>query len=657
MIIKRLIFSFITAAVISLGIAALGLISTTKVDNALIGVIGRDLPASDHLGQLGRQLMTIQSSLNALLNPNLAMEQRQSPHAAYLQARDELNRAMEGFDEYIQAQRGNPGLAQVTTDWREIEGVSRQWLAVADQIVGHYRQWEETRILNPTALLMNLEKYRADHYFLVRRLSEMIGRGQVSGAEVGSNAGLCAFGRWQTAFDSGTDPLSGNAAFRSAMDKMRAPHGAFHATAAEIYRLVQSGSRYNQGRIQDEYLKLLNNADQVIANFETMIKEAGRAQAIYQEAAGAVSDKLLPLSDRLQNDLNLLMANKRAYDRENNQATVDQGQRFIMVMALGAGLTLVLLVTLSALVLRSIRRAMSTITDSLNEAARQVDQSSGQLSTAANSLADGATENAASLEETSAALEELSSMTRRNADNASEANSLMTQATAAVDRADSSMSGVIEAMGEISTSGNEISKIIKTIDEIAFQTNLLALNAAVEAARAGEAGSGFAVVADEVRNLAIRSAEAAKSTADLIAATIGNINSGSAMVQTTAEAFQTVSRHSGQVAELLAEVAEASKEQAQGIDQITTAMNRMDKVTQTTAASAEESASAAGQLSDQAGQLLRAVTDLRALVYARKSGEVPHRPQLPPSPARPAAGRLIPPRLGHLKPADDSFDF
>lgn len=50
----------------------------------------------------------------------------------------------------------------------------------------------------------------------------------------------------------------------------------------------------------------------------------------------------------------------------------------------------------------------------------------------------------------------------------------------------------------------------------------------MEAARAGEAGAGFAVVADEVRNLAMRAADAARSTAPLIDETVKKVRDGSA---------------------------------------------------------------------------------------------------------------------------------
>jgi methyl-accepting chemotaxis protein len=317
---------------------------------------------------------------------------------------------------------------------------------------------------------------------------------------------------------------------------------------------------------------------------------------------------------------------------------------------------------------RRVLVALRTIYNHLINGAQGIDAAATNFTGTSNNLAEGATENAASLEETSAALEELSSTTVRTSDNAIQANSLMTLATDAVHKADASMSSVIKAMEEISTSGHEIGKIIKTIDEIAFQTNLLALNAAVEAARAGEAGAGFAVVADEVRNLAIRSADAAKNTADLIAGTIGNINSGSEMVNATAENFNTVGDHAAKVATLLSEVTAASKEQSQGIKQITAAMTEMDKVTQANAASAEESASAAGDLSSHAGNLLEAVDHLNALVNGANAvggtakAVTTARPAARPTPALSRPGAKDKPKSKDAPQkslpmtADDSFD-
>ncbi|MDR1035788.1 MAG: methyl-accepting chemotaxis protein [Deltaproteobacteria bacterium] len=343
--------------------------------------------------------------------------------------------------------------------------------------------------------------------------------------------------------------------------------------------------------------------------------------------------------------------------------------RALITLVTGIVIAIIISMLLGVFITRSITVPVNAVIAVLDEGAQEVDTASGELSGASNTLAEGATENAASLEETSAALEELSSMTKRNSDNAVEANSLMAQTNDAVNRAESSMANVIQAMDQIATSGNEIGKIIKTIDEIAFQTNLLALNAAVEAARAGEAGAGFAVVADEVRNLAIRSADAAKNTADLIAATISNINSGSEMVNSTSENFHNVATNSAKVAQLVSEVAEASKEQSQGINQITTAMTQMDKVTQSNAASAEESASSAGQLSVQAGNLMSAVEDMTIIVHGRGSGNLhsvkpssgPSRPKQAltqgPPPMRRAPARQAEPKGALPMDNDDDFEF
>ena len=175
-------------------------------------------------------------------------------------------------------------------------------------------------------------------------------------------------------------------------------------------------------------------------------------------------------------------------------------------------------------------------------------------------------------------------------------------------------------MEEISKASEETSKIIKTIDEIAFQTNLLALNAAVEAARAGEAGAGFAVVADEVRNLAMRAADAAKNTADLIEGTVKKINEGSQLVNDTNAAFLEVADSTVKVGDLVAEIAAASGEQAQGIDQVNKAVSDMDQLTQQNAANAEESASASEEMSAQSEQMKAMVLDLAAVVSGHHNG-------------------------------------
>jgi len=261
-----------------------------------------------------------------------------------------------------------------------------------------------------------------------------------------------------------------------------------------------------------------------------------------------------------------------------------------------------------------VRRSLSRLVRDLNDNSSQVNQAADQVSNASQMLAQGSGEQAASIEETGASLEEMASMTKSNAENAQKANDLAREARTAADKGAEDMRAMNQAMEAIKVSSDDIAKIIKTIDEIAFQTNILALNAAVEAARAGEAGMGFAVVADEVRNLAQRSAQAAKETANKIEGAIGKTALGVDISSKVAQALNEIVAKARQVDELASEVASASRQQTQGITQINTAVGQMDKVTQSNAASAEESAAAAEELNSQAIMMKDAVSELTRLV-------------------------------------------
>lgn len=249
------------------------------------------------------------------------------------------------------------------------------------------------------------------------------------------------------------------------------------------------------------------------------------------------------------------------------------------------------------------QKHISETLNSIMVSADQVSAGAEQVSSGAQALSQGATEQASSVEELAATVQEINAKIDQNAKETHSVDQLMIATGLKIDEGKEKMNRLVAAMTEIRESSQQIQTIIKTIDDIAFQTNILALNAAVEAARAGVAGKGFAVVADEVRNLAGKSAEASKSTQELITASMQAVERGSALVEDTEKTLEEVSEQATQVVEKVDSIAEASTEQADAVAQITQGIDQVSSVVQTNSATAEESAAASEELSAQADML------------------------------------------------------
>ena len=266
--------------------------------------------------------------------------------------------------------------------------------------------------------------------------------------------------------------------------------------------------------------------DEFAANHQQMGGAYHAQLSTFAAAQGAnvdAVDAAVKGIDRKPADLIEQAAGLLAKDTDVQRAAI-AGDLWIFGLAT-AGLFSILAL-ISVVTVHSLQKALAGCVAVLSESSVQVASASMQIASTSQSLSQGSSEQAASLEQVSASMEEMTAMTRRNAENSSEATAMMAETVSQVDRSNNALKEMMASMGAIKQSSEKVARINKTIDEIAFQTNILALNAAVEAARAGEAGMGFAVVADEVRNLAQRSAVAASDTAELIEEAIANSNQG-----------------------------------------------------------------------------------------------------------------------------------
>lgn len=279
--------------------------------------------------------------------------------------------------------------------------------------------------------------------------------------------------------------------------------------------------------------------------------------------------------------------------------------------------SLIMTTVLSTLLVTAMQRSNQNLVDSVSDvrnASEKMTDVSTVIGDSSKVMSEGASTQAAAMEETASSLKEIFEKTKKNETTVLEARQLMKNIMEIIAETYESLKKLKVSLEQVNKDSEKTASIVKSIDTIAFQTNLLALNASVEAARAGEAGAGFAVVADEVRNLARKSADAARTTQDIIEVNIKGIKASVSLAEGSHEAFSGFTNVAHKLEDFHNTIADLSKEQTYGIAEIEKAIADINNVVQTNAAGTQEIASVSEELIGMSQSIKDFVVKLDCLV-------------------------------------------
>ena len=291
---------------------------------------------------------------------------------------------------------------------------------------------------------------------------------------------------------------------------------------------------------------------------------------------------------------------------------------------------------------QALNRLLDKMQDNLKSiasGAQSVAHAANEMTSTSEQVADASTRQSEAASDMAATVQEMTVSINHVADRAQEASRISSDSGKLASSGEKVIGQTVSDIQDIALTVNEaaglihglelhsqqISNVVAVIKEVADQTNLLALNAAIEAARAGEMGRGFAVVADEVRNLAKR----VQSSTDEITTMIGTLQAGTRdavdfmqessfkaddcvqQAQEAGEALAAIAGAVGQMRDSNTQIAVAAEQQSQVAEEMTRAVISIRDVTERTVQQTVESASTSKHLADLAGDLTKAIHQLK----------------------------------------------
>jgi methyl-accepting chemotaxis protein len=286
---------------------------------------------------------------------------------------------------------------------------------------------------------------------------------------------------------------------------------------------------------------------------------------------------------------------------------------------------------------------LNAMVESLTGITRQIDEANnsllsaiGQIQSTVNTQAAGASQQAAAVGEIVVTLEEVRSTSAQNLTKAkqlgevaervrregAQGQQVLEQTVAGMEVIRERVENIANTILALSEQTQQIGEITDVVSNIAQQSKMLALNASIEAAKAGDAGKGFAVVAAEVKELAIQSqqstAQVQKILQDIRRATDravmateeGNkrVDAGVILVEKSGEMMKQLSEVIDETVRASKQIVAAVQQEVVGIDQVSTSMNEINKVTSQFVSSTQQTKEAATNMNRVAERLQECVS-------------------------------------------------